>query len=223
MREWTNLKNNLGIFSYTIVAVLIAVSLTLFLPNPSLAEGDYLVRLEQKSTSAEDGSDKIQVEYLMKRTVIMESFLKANRKLEREEAWEYSGYVMEASKLFGVDPFLIASMIIKESTVNKNARSKYAYGLMQINWRVHKKGLKAAFKQIRSLQDLLLPRNNILAGTYIFSWYMKSSSYDVKKALGRYLGRNGSKYINGVLGLCNKMSNNYQLAMTKQNIEGAGS
>jgi len=217
------LKDNLRVFTYTIIAVFIAASLTLFLPNPSQAEGDYLVRLEQKDTGGEVGLDKTQLESLMKRTVIMESFLKANRKLDREEAWEYSGYVMEASKLFGVDPFLIASMIIKESTVNKDARSKYAYGLMQINWRVHKKGLHSAFKQIRSLQDLLLPRNNILAGTYIFSWYMKSSSYDVKKALGRYLGRNGSKYINGVLSLYNRMSNSYQLAMAKQNIEGAGS
>lgn len=217
------MKDNLRVFTYTIIAVFIAASLTLFLPNPSQAEGDYLVRLEQKDTGGEVGLDKTQLESLMKRTVIMESFLKANRKLDREEAWEYSGYVMEASKLFGVDPFLIASMIIKESTVNKDARSKYAYGLMQINWRVHKKGLHSAFKQIRSLQDLLLPRNNILAGTYIFSWYMKSSSYDVKKALGRYLGRNGSKYINGVLSLYNRMSNSYQLAMAKQNIEGAGS
>jgi soluble lytic murein transglycosylase-like protein len=34
---------------------------------------------------------------------------------------------------------MIASIIIRESTVRQNARSRYAYGLMQINWKAHRK------------------------------------------------------------------------------------
>jgi len=213
------IKRNANIL---VVAVIMATLMFAF-PSVSLAEGDCLVRLELKQENNVEKMDKAQFETLVKRGVIMESFLKANRKLAKEDAWEYSGYVMESSRLFGVDPFLIAAMIIKESTVKKDARSRYAYGLMQVNWRVHRKGLQAAFKQIRSLSDLLVPRNNILAGTYIFSWYMKSSSYDVRKALAKYLGRNGSKYITSVLSLYNRMNNSYQLAMNKKGLAGAGS
>lgn len=202
------------------VFIMFAIVLTvLFHPDVSSAEGDCLVRLEHKNTAAEIGAGETSAETIVKRTIIAESFLRANHKLRKEEAWEYASYVIESSKLFGLDPFLIASLIIKESTVKRNARSKYAYGLMQINWKVHKKGLRSAFNQIKSLKDLMEPRNNIMAGTYIFSWYMKSSNYNVKKALARYLGKNGKKYISKVLEEYNKMNNSYKLAKLKENKE----
>ena len=206
------------VFIFFVIALIL-----LFYPGVSSAEGDCLVRLEHKNTAAEISPGEISTESVVKRTIIAESFLRANHKLRKEEAWEYASYVIESSKLFGLDPFLIASLIIKESTVKRNARSKYAYGLMQINWKVHKKGLRSAFSQIKSLKDLMEPRNNIMAGTYIFSWYMKSSNYDVKKALARYLGKNGKKYISKVLGVYNKMGNSYKLAKVKGNKENAES
>ena len=206
------------VFIFFVIALIL-----LFYPGVSSAEGDCLVRLEHKNTEAEISPGEISTESVVKRTIIAESFLRANHKLRKEEAWEYASYVIESSKLFGLDPFLIASLIIKESTVKRNARSKYAYGLMQINWKVHKKGLRSAFNQIKSLKDLMEPRNNIMAGTYIFSWYMKSSNYDVKKALARYLGKNGKKYISKVLGVYNKMGNSYKLAKVKGNKENAES
>jgi len=206
------------VFIFFVIALIL-----LFYPGVSSAEGDCLVRLEHKNTEAEISPGEISTESVVKRTIIAESFLRANHKLRKEEAWEYASYVIESSKLFGLDPFLIASLIIKESTVKRNARSKYAYGLMQINWKVHKKGLRSAFNQIKSLKDLMEPRNNIMAGTYIFSWYMKSSNYDVKKALARYLGKNGKKYISKVLGVYNKMDNSYKLAKVKGNKENAES
>lgn len=209
--------------SVCVFIFFVIVLILLFYPGVSSAEGDCLVRLEHKNTAAEISPGEISTESVVKRTIIAESFLRANHKLRKEEAWEYASYVIESSKLFGLDPFLIASLIIKESTVKRNARSKYAYGLMQINWKVHKKGLRSAFNQIKSLKDLMEPRNNIMAGTYIFSWYMKSSNYDVKKALARYLGKNGKKYISKVLGVYNKMGNSYKLAKVKGNKENAES
>jgi soluble lytic murein transglycosylase-like protein len=134
-----------------------------------------------------------------KAAVIMNRFMKANPELDEYAAGKFAEYILEASGEFGVHPFLIAAIVIKESTVRYKARSRYAYGLMQINWSAHKRGLRSAFSEIQTLEDLIQPRNNILAGTYIFSCYLDSSDGNVSEALAMYLGRNGTRYIKGVM------------------------
>ena len=59
-------------------------------------------------------------------------------------------------------------------------------------------GATKAFREINTADDLLEPRYTVLAGTYIFSWYLKSCGGDVEKALSRYLGRAGRKYVSKV-------------------------
>lgn len=134
-----------------------------------------------------------------KAAVIMNRFMKANPELDEYAAGKFAEYILEASGEFGVHPFLIAAIVIKESTVRYKARSRYAYGLMQINWSAHKRGLRSAFSEIQTLEDLIQPRNNILAGTYIFSCYLDSSNGNISEALALYLGRNGTRYIKGVM------------------------
>jgi soluble lytic murein transglycosylase-like protein len=134
-----------------------------------------------------------------KAAVIMNRFMKANPELDEYAAGKFAEYILEASDEFGVHPFLIAAIVIKESTVRYKARSRYAYGLMQINWSAHKRGLRSAFSGIQTLEDLIQPRNNILAGTYIFSCYLDSSDGNISEALALYLGRNGTRYIKGVM------------------------
>jgi len=134
-----------------------------------------------------------------KAAVIVSRFMKANPELDEYAAGKFAEYILEASEKFGVHPFLIASIVIKESTVRYKARSRYAYGLMQVNWSAHKRGLRSAFSEIRTLEDLIQPRNNILAGTYIFSCYLDSSDGNISEALARYLGKNGKRYIKAVM------------------------
>jgi len=162
------------------------------------AEGERYDRMEIP-TPAEKAKEEEFCVSSAKIQVIVSAFTRVNRALDQATAALYATHVIEASENFGVHPFMIASIIIRESTVKPNARSRYAYGLMQINWKAHRKGLKKAFSDIRTLEDMIKPRNNIMAGTWIFSWYLKSSNGDINKALAKYLGRTGKKYINRVL------------------------
>ena len=121
-----------------------------------------------------------------------------NRNLTDEKAKDYAKFVMEASHRYSIDPALITGIIIKESTAKMNARTKYAVGLMQVYWQLHKKTIGAQFPHIRSEKILMEPRNNIMVGTWLFSQYMINCKGDVTKALRRYLGSQGMHYVSMV-------------------------
>ena len=173
----------------------LTMAFCLVLAGPASAEGERYDRLEVPvpvPLVEENPSRDLEAE------VIVAAFTRANKSLDRPTASKYAHHVLEAALEFGVDPFMIASIIIRESTVRQNARSRYALGLMQVNWKAHRKGLTKAFREINTADDLLKPRNNVLAGTYIFSWYLNSCGGDVDRALSRYLGRTGGKYVTKV-------------------------
>lgn len=191
--------------AFTVIAVF-SLSLAADVSN---AEGERYDRLE---ICAPDPQPEQERSELPSSTiqVIVSAFTRVNRSLNATTAVSYAVSILEAAERFGVHPFMVASIIIRESTVKQSARSRYAYGLMQINWKAHRKGLKAAFNHIQTLDDLLQPRNNILAGTWIFSWYMKSSGGNIDRALAKYLGRSGRKYIKRVLAGYQEMLNEYK-------------
>ncbi len=198
------MKRNAG--SLQVLFLLWSIAAFCFLSlsaDPALAEGERYDRLEVpppavRADEPEDSEVKAAPE--IKTEVIVSAFTRVNKGLDRSTAAVYASHVLEAAGEFGVHPFMIASLIIRESTVKQNARSRHAYGLMQINWKAHRSSLKKAFSAIQSLDDLLQPRNNILAGTWIFSWYLQSSGGDMDKALSKYLGRTGKKYVSRVMG-----------------------
>ncbi|MFP4481755.1 MAG: transglycosylase SLT domain-containing protein [Thermovirgaceae bacterium] len=182
-----------------VVVVLCLLLLLSFFVGAGFAEGDvYNRNLREDPVEAQKEPDPAKTRD-GKMVVIMNRFMEANPELEEYAAGKFAGYVLEASDQFGVHPFLIAAIIIKESTVRYRARSRYAYGLMQINWSAHKRALRSAFSEIETLEDLIQPRNNILAGTYIFSCYLNSSDGNISEALAMYLGKNGTRYIKNVM------------------------
>ena len=50
--------------------------------------------------------------------------MKVNPALKKSDSEKYASNVMEASEKFGQDPYVIASTIVHESTVNNKAISK---------------------------------------------------------------------------------------------------
>lgn len=192
------------------VAVLIALFFSLSFPaGRSCAEGECYDRLEIAAPEVQAEQEQTELPSSTIQ-VIVSAFTRVNGNLDESTAASYAVNIIEAAERFGVHPFMVASIIIRESTVKQNARSRYAYGLMQINWKAHRKGLKAAFNHIQTLDDLLQPRNNILAGTWIFSWYLKSSEGNIDRALAKYLGRSGKKYIRRVLAGYHEMLKEYE-------------
>ena len=118
-------------------------------------------------------------------------FTQKNPRLEPSSAGKYAEYVIEAAGKFGQDPYVIAAIIVHESTVNNKAVSKGGdYGLMQVRWKVHEKAIKQRFPKVKRANDMFDPRTNIMFGTEIFADGMKRSGNDTGKGLLRYSAGN---------------------------------
>ena len=118
---------------------------------------------------------------------IYQLFTKHNPKLSGTDAKKYAEIVIEAAEKYKQDPYVIAGIIVHESTVNNKAVSKGGdYGLMQVRWKVHEKAIKKEFPKVRKASDMFDARTNIFYGTEIFTYYMKKANNDVKKGLMGY-------------------------------------
>ena len=119
---------------------------------------------------------------------IYQLFKNTNPKLSAETARKYVDIVMEAGKKYKQDPYVIAAIIVHESTVKADAVSKGGdYGLMQVRWKVHEKAIKAEYPKIRKATDFFDARTNIFFGTRILS-ECAAKSKDLRGALLRYSG-----------------------------------
>jgi soluble lytic murein transglycosylase-like protein len=126
---------------------------------------------------------------LAKIQAIANLFINSNPKLGQKRAADYANYVVQAGEEFGQDPFVIAAMIVHESTVHSDAVSRGGdYGLMQVRWSVHKKKIMSKYPNIKTSKDILDPRYNILVGTEIFASYRGNS--DIRSGLLRYSAGN---------------------------------
>ena len=132
--------------------------------------------------------DKIYSESF-KVNAISHVFLQHNKQLDNETASEYASIIKNTSDKFGEDPFIIAALVVVESTVKHDALSKSGdFGLMQIRWRVHKNKLIKKYPTIKTESDMFKPKENIMAGTEIFSSYRKSADGDIRRAMVAYSG-----------------------------------
>ena len=119
---------------------------------------------------------------------IYQLFTQRNPKLSAGTAKNYTDIVIEAGKKYKQDPYVIAAIIVHESTVNYKAVSKGGdYGLMQVRWKVHEKAIKKEYPKVRKAADFFDPKTNIFFGTRILS-ECAAKSKNLKGALLRYSG-----------------------------------
>lgn len=135
-------------------------------------------------------------------------FTRVNPSLSAKKAQEYSSIVIEAGEKFKQDPYVIAALIVHESTVNNKAVSKGGdYGLMQVRWKVHAKAIKQRFPKVKKASDMFDARTNIFYGTEIFSDGMKKAGGDWKKGVLRYSAGN-KKLVTKVTKTVNELNSN---------------
>ena len=129
---------------------------------------------------------------------ISQLFTKVNPGLSVKTAKNYSEIIVDVCKKFNQDPYVIAAIIVHESTVNNKAVSKGGdYGLMQIHWNAHSKNVKKKFPKVKNAKGLFDARINILYGTEIFADCV-SKKGSVKGGLLCYSAGN-EKFANKVL------------------------
>ena len=135
---------------------------------------------------------------------IYQLFTTRNPKLSAGTAKNYTDIVIQAGKKYKQDPYVIAAIIVHESTVNYKAVSKGGdYGLMQVRWKVHEKAIKKEYPKIRKATDFFDPKTNIFFGTRILS-ECAAKSKNLKGALLRYSG-GGEKITAKVLNTVNQL------------------
>ena len=113
-----------------------------------------------------------------------------NKRLSPQKARLYAEFIVEAGQQFHQDPFVIAAMIVNESSARHDALSRGGdYGLMQVRWRVHKRNITKKYPHIKQAKDMFDPKYNVLVGTEIFSRCCAASA-DLQSGLLRYSAGN---------------------------------
>ena len=122
---------------------------------------------------------------------IAELFSRYNRSLSKKQARQYAEYIVQAGEKFNQDPFVLAAMVVHESSANASAVSRGGdYGLMQVRWSVHKKKIMKEYPQVKKAKDFLDPKINIFVGTKIFTEYRTAAGPDLRAGLLRYSAGN---------------------------------
>lgn len=133
--------------------------------------------------------------YAKARVAVMSEYFRAkNPSLSVKAAGGYASLVESISSKYGLDPFWVSSIIVKESSVRVKAKSGLAYGLMQVNWRANKSWIPKVFPTVSSPSHLLHSRPNIYVGSYILMDAVKRSGGNLDRALDVYRGRNVPEY-----------------------------
>ncbi|MDR2529494.1 MAG: transglycosylase SLT domain-containing protein [Synergistaceae bacterium] len=144
-----------------------------------------------------------------KRQAIAALLRQYNKKLTEVKAYEYAVFIIQASDTFGQDPFLIASMVVCESSARADAVSSGGdYGLMQVRWRVHQKKITRKYPHIKKAKDMLNPKDNLMVGTEIFSVYRKTANYDDRGGLAYYTAGN-RQMANKVFAIRSRLEKSY--------------
>jgi len=136
-----------------------------------------------------------------------------NSKLGQKAALQYAEYILQASEKFRQDPFVVAAMIVKESSARHDAVSRGGdYGLMQVRWRVHRRSITQKYPHIKDAKAMLDPEYNILVGTEILARYCASAD-DLKGGLMRYSAGN-RKLAENVFAVLKGLQSSYQEHLT---------
>ena len=156
-----------------------------------------------------NGEQDVRKRNEAKRKSIAALLQQYNKKLGDAQAYDYAVFIMQASEKFSQDPFVIAAMVVNESSARHDAVSRGGdYGLMQVRWRVHQKKIRKKYPHIENAKDILNPRDNVLVGTEIFSTYHATADRDLKNAVMYYSAGN-KRLVEKVFAVLSKLEKSY--------------
>ena len=176
------------------------------LPLPSMPTFEFLISEDLKAETIRlDGERRSEA----RKQSIAALFQQYNKKLDSEKACDYAEFIMQACEQFKQDPFVIAAMIVNESSARHDAMSNAGdYGLMQVRWRVHQKKIRKKYPQIEEADDMFDPKYNVLVGTEIFSTYYATAKQDIRGTLMYYTAGN-ERHAEKVMAVVSRLEKSY--------------
>lgn len=172
-------------FVAVVVAILVVFAACQAQAYTAYFSGSQAARYMEKHMSKKYAKARI--------AVISEYFRSKNPSLSSKAARSYASLVDSVSAKYNIDPFLVSSIIVKESSVKVKAKSGLAYGLMQVNWRANRSWIPKVFPTVKSPSHLLRSRPNIYVGSYILMDAVRRSK-NTDRALDVYRGKNVPAY-----------------------------
>ena len=121
------------------------------------------------------------------------------------KATDYSRHVWKACEKYGLDPFLVAALICVESEGRADAVNQSRVGLMQVNVQENMGWITRHFPQVKTVDHLKKPRNNVMAGTFALSVAMEGAG-GVREALYDYLGVNDERRVDRIFAVVDRMN-----------------
>ncbi len=184
-----------GVFGRFLCRVLLCLSLVCLceasVPEPVLASSKRFVHSNVWIYMARHRSKK----YAKARVAVIARYFRTkNPRLSARSARKYAKLVDRIARRYDLDPFLVSSIIVKESTVRVKAKGRRAYGLMQVNWKANRRWIRKAYPTITSPAKLLHSKPNIMVGCHILRDAMRRSAGDVDRALNKYRGKSVPSY-----------------------------
>lgn len=176
----------------------------------------FAVLMESVSRDAHDVSSrmaKLEKHRKAQKKSIIALMRHYNSKLSQQAASQYAEYILQAGEKFQQDPFVVAAMIVKESSARHDAVSRGGdYGLMQVRWRVHRRSITQKYPHIKNAKAIMDPKYNILVGTEILARYCASAD-DLRGGLMRYSAGN-RKFAENVFIVLKGLQSSYQEHLT---------
>ena len=147
---------------------------------------------------------------------ISQLFISVSPSISAKTATNYANIIISACDKYKQDPYVIAAVVVHESTVNSKAISKGGdYGLMQIRWAVHEKSIKKEFPKVKKAKDILDPKINIYYGTEVFAYCAKKGG-STREGILRYSAGN-EKLADKVMNTLKELQNKDKNTNTKSN------
>lgn len=114
-----------------------------------------------------------------------------NRGLSPERTRVYALYVDRSAAHYGLDPFVVAAVMIHRSGLDWLSKGGGEYGLMRIDWAENKGWISKADPRIGEPRILMKPVLNVRMGSALMADRLTLSGRSYDEMIERFYGREG--------------------------------
>lgn len=176
----------------SIIVIMILVLTYFGITNNYINPPGFLVKEIEKEIIKEIEKEKEIIKYVEKGGMKTSEFVSAvNPRVDPSIAEAIGTAVDRYSKEYQIPRKLILSIIRKESFFNPFAKSKVAFGLMQVFPKFHKEKIEAL--GIKDEREIYHIDNNVNLGCQIFKEYYTASNGNLDETFHKYLSKKATK------------------------------
>ncbi|QTX32390.1 hypothetical protein KAR29_00085 [Aminithiophilus ramosus] len=126
-----------------------------------------------------------------RRQVMADYFSIVNRDLSEQRRMNYAVYVDRSAAQYGLDPFVVAAVMIHRSGLDWLSKGEGEYGLMRVDWTANKAWIVKEDSRIDEPRILMKPVLNVRMGCALMADRLTLSGRSYDEMVARFYGRGG--------------------------------